>query len=329
MDYLKLGNTNLTISKIAIGCWGFADRAMWGAQDETVSIATIDAAFEAGINFFENAHGYGNGYAEEVLGKAVKNYRHQVIIATKFSVTGDIEKDISEKCELSLHRLQTDYIDLLQIHWPNHQVPAEETFQAFANLQKAGKIRAFGVSNYGVGDLSEILRYGEIASNQLPYSLLFRAIEYEVQPLCAQENIGMLCYSTLLHGLLAGKFKTAADVPDGRARTRHFSKNRSGTRHDEEGCETELFAAIEQIQQIAIEIGQPMALVSVAWVLQQARVASAIVGARTPEQIQQMAGAADLKLDPDVLKKLTNATNQVKQILGTNPDMWSSISRYR
>ncbi len=302
---------------------------MWGDQDESDSIATVQAALESGVNFFENAHGYGNGYAEEVLGRALVGRRHQAIIATKINVINDADKDIAANCELSLRRMQTDYIDLLQLHWPKHHIPPEEVLQAFIKLREAGKIRAFGVSNYGVGDLTDILQYGDLASNQLPYSLLFRAIEYELQSLCMEEDVSILCYSTLLHGLLAGKYKSPADVPDGRGRTRHFSKNRSGTRHAEDGCESEMFAAIDNIRQISDEIGQPMSLVAVAWVLGQSGVAAAIVGARQPEQIQQISAAADLELDPETLKKLNDATKLVKQILGTNPDMWMTESRFR
>ncbi len=225
--------------------------------------------------------------------------------------------------------MRTDYIDLLQLHWPKHNIPSEEVFQAFTKLREAGKIRAFGVSNFGVGDLTDILQYGDLASNQLPYSLLFRAIEYELQPLCVKENTGILCYSTLLHGLLAGKYKSSVDVPDGRGRTRHFSKNRTGTRHSEDGCELETFAALEQIHQMAADIGQPMALVAVSWVLQQPGIAAAVVGARQPAQIQQMATAAELQLNPATLQKLNQATEPVKEILGSNPDMWMTESRFR
>jgi aryl-alcohol dehydrogenase-like predicted oxidoreductase len=329
MEYIQLGNTNLSTSKVALGCWGFAGGAMWGSQDEAASLATVDAALESGINFFENAQGYGNGYAEEVLGKALKGRRDRAVIATKIRPTDTSIKGIENACEQSLKRLQTDYIDLLQPHWPNRHLPAEDIFRAYTNLLEAGKIRAFGVSNYGVSDLTEILQYGEVVSNQLPYSLLFRAIEYEVLPLCVQEKVGVLCYSTLLHGLLADKFASPVDIPDGRARTRHFSKDRSGTRHGEDGCESEMFAAIERIRQIAAEINQPMSLIAVAWVLHQPSVVAAIVGARQPEQIQQMAAAADLKLAPETLQKLNDATEPVKQILGPNPDMWASQSRFR
>jgi myo-inositol catabolism protein IolS len=302
---------------------------MWGPQDEDDSIATVSAALEAGINFFETAQGYGDGYSEEVLGSALAGRRQQAVIATKIRPGDATIKGIENSCEQSLRRLKTDYIDLLQPHWPNRNLSAEETIDAFTRLHQAGKIRAFGVSNYGVNDLSTILPHGKIASDQLPYSLLFRAIEFEVRPVCVQTNVGMLCYSTLLHGLLGGKFSSPADVPDGRARTRHFSKDRPHTRHGEEGCELEVFNVIEQIRQIAADVHQPMPLVAVAWVLHQPGVASVIVGARRPEQIRQMALVVDVRLGQDTLQKLMDATEPVKQILGPNPDMWMSESRFR
>ena len=136
-----------------------------------------------------------------------------------------------------------------------------------------------------------------------------------MQPLCVQKNVGMLCYSTLLHGLLADKFASPADIPDGRARTRHFSKNRSDTRHAEEGCETEIFTAIEKIREIANELQTPMQLVAVSWVLQQPGVATVILGARKPEQIQQMAAVIDFKLTPETIQQLT----EVSEPSQTNP----------
>jgi myo-inositol catabolism protein IolS len=319
MKHYELGDTHLSVSKIALGCWGFAGGSMWGDQEDADSIATVNAALDAGINFFETAQAYGDGYSEEVLGKALVGRRHQAVVATKIrpkDISGD---SIEAACEQSLRRLRTDYIDLLQPHWPNRKISAEETFRIFSKLRGAGKIRAFGVSNYGVGDLAKILPYGDVASDQLPYSLLFRAIEYEVQPLCLAENVSILCYSTLLHGLLTGKYRQAADVPQGRARTRHFSSSRAQTRHGEGGCEREVFTAIEQLRQIAVDIGHPMSLVSVSWVLHQPGVASVLVGARKAEQISQMTTAVDIHLDDQT----------IKQILGPNPDMWMSESRFR
>lgn len=302
---------------------------MWGNQDEADSLDTVSAALDAGINFFENAQGYGDGYAETVLGKALRGRRQEAVVATKIRPADASKAGIEAACESSLKRLQTDYIDLLQPHWPNRQVPPDETFQAFTRLQQAGKIRAFGVSNYGVDDLSAILRCGQIPCDQLPYSLLFRAIEYKIQPLCVQEGVGILCYSPLLHGLLAGKYVSPADVPDGRGRTRHFSRDRSGTRHGEAGCETEVFQAIDAVRQVAARIDQSLAHVSAAWVLHQPAVTAIIAGARKPEQIRETAAAAALHFDHATLLDLQAVTETVKHILGPNPDMWLSESRFR
>jgi aryl-alcohol dehydrogenase-like predicted oxidoreductase len=237
-------------------------------------------------------------------------------------------ESVQAACERSLKRLQTDYIDLYQIHWPDRNTPVEETMQALSDLQQAGKIRAIGVSNFGVQDLTRLPEIGHVVSNQLPYSLLWRAIEYEIQPLCVQKGIGILCYSPLLHGLLTGKYTSADQVPVGKARTRHFSKDCPQTRHEDEGCEAETFAAIAEIRRIAAEIGQPMPLVAVAWLLHQAGITSVIAGARTPGQIEQMAGVTDLELSAKTLRALTTATATLKQKLGKNPDMWLSNSRY-
>jgi myo-inositol catabolism protein IolS len=168
-----------------------------------------------------------------------------------------------------------------------------------------------------------------VTCDQLPYSLLFRAIEYEIQPLCVQKGVSILCYSPLLHGLLAGKYASPSEVPDGRGRTRHFSNNRSGTRHTETGCEAEVFEAIAAVRQIAANAGRSLAEVSAAWVLHQPAVSAIISGARKPEQIQETAAAAALQLEPTTLQALQAATEAVKQILGSNPDMWLSESRYR
>ncbi len=329
MKFQFLGDSELEVSRIALGCWGFAGGSMWGPQEEADSLETVSAALDCGINFFETAEGYGDGYAEEVLGRALAGRRHEAVIATKVR-SGDLSaKAIEAACERSLKRLRTDTIDLYQPHWPDRKTPFAETMQALIRLKEQGKIRAIGLSNFGVGDLAEMLPHGKVVSNQLPYSLLFRAIEYDLQPVCVREGIGILCYSTLLHGLLTGKYASADEVPEGRGRTRHFSSSRAQTRHDEPGCEAETFATIAQIRQVAEALGQPLGLVSIAWVLKQAGVASVIAGARTPSQIRELAGAADLELDPDLLQTLNTITEPVKQILGPNPDLWASASRFR
>lgn len=329
MKYCKLGRTDISVSVVAMGCWALAGDSTWGPQDQAESLATVKAALDGGVNFFDTAEGYGGGDSELVLGRALVGRRHEAVIATKVSRAHLSGAEVRQACENSLRRLQTDYIDLYQIHWPSRTVPLDETMEALEELREQGKARAIGVCNFGMQDLSHLLKVGWIETNQLPYNLLWRAIEYEIRQKCVDEGTGILCYSSLAQGLLTSKFSSPDEVPEGRARTRHFSRDRPQTRHVEAGCETETFAAIEKIRRTCQGIGQPMAKVALAWLLHQPGVASVIAGARNPNQIMQTAQAADLELFSEAISELTEATEEVKQILGHNPDMWQSESRIR
>jgi len=329
VQYRKLGKTDISVSAIAMGCWVLAGDATWGPQDKAESIATVHAALNAGVNLFDTAEGYGGGASESVLGQALVGRRHEAVIATKVGRANLSKEEVRRACEASLQRLRTDYVDLYQIHWPSRTVPLAETMEALERLREQGKVRAIGVCNFGVQDLSDISANGWAESNQLPYSLLWRAIEFELRQRCADEGIGILCYSALAQGLLTGKFASAGEVPDGRARTRLFSGERPEARHGEAGYETEVFAAIDQIRRICDEIHQPMAAVALAWLLHQPGVTSGIAGARRPDQIRQTAQAADLTLTPEIVGRLSEATEEVKRLAGPNPDMWQSQSRFR
>jgi len=329
MKYHKLGTIDITASAVAMGCWAIVGDFTWGPQDETEAIATIRAALDAGINFFDTAEMYGDGYSEELLGRALAGHRHEVIIADKVGPGHMAADQVILACERSLKRLRSDYIDLYQIHWPSRTVPLAETVAALEKLKQQGKIRAIGVSNFGVGDLTDLLVIDRPETNQLPYSLLWRAIEYEIAPKCAAEGIGILSYSSLAQGLLTGKFSSPDEVPDGRARSRYFSSERPYARHGEAGCEVELFEAIEAIRRICQTVGEPMEVVALAWLLAQPGVTAAIAGARNPDQIRSNAQAADLILPADVIAALNAATDDLKQKLGPNPDMWQSESRFR
>ena len=329
MEYRKRGKTDISVSVVAMGCWSLVGGQYWGSQEEAESLATIRAALDAGVNFFDTAEAYGDGVSESVLGKALAGRRHEVVIASKASPSHLSSTEIGRACEGSLRRLNTDYIDLYQIHWPNPDVPVGETAEALDKLKRQGKVRAIGVSNFGVNDLSDVLANGECQTNQLPYNLLWRAIEYEIMGACKERNVGILAYSPFAQGLLTGKFRTAGEVPEGRARTRHFSKDRPFTRHNENGHEGEVFTAIEGIRRICEEIQQPMARVALAWVLRQPGIVSVLAGARRPDQIDQSAQAADLELPSHVIDELNEATDDLKLNMGPNPDMWQSKSRFR
>lgn len=330
MKYQKLGKTDLTVSSIAMGCWVFAGGSNWGQQEKAKSIATVHAALDAGINFFDTAEGYRDEEdSETILGQALLGRRDKAVIATKASGAHLAGEALQQACERSLQRLQTDYIDLYQIHWPNRQVPLAETVAVLERLHQQGKVRVIGVSNFGIQDLSDFLALVRCQTNQLPYSLLWRAIEYEIRQKCSNEGVGILCYSPLAQGLLSGKYTSPEEFPEGRARTRHFSAERPQTRHGEAGCETEVFAAIAKIQAICRRLQRPMPQVALAWLLHQPGITAAIAGARTPNQAKQLAHAANLNLPAEVIAELNEATAEVKEKLGPNPDMWQSQSRFR
>jgi len=329
MNYRKLGSTGVDVSAIVMGCWAIGGGYTWGEQDEKVSIETIRTAADTGINMFETAEFYSDGYSEEVLGKGLAGQRDKIMIATKIWFENLSADKLTVACEGSLKRLKTDYIDLYQIHWPNWDVPLDETLGAMEKLKQAGKIRFIGVSNFGVQDLSEAVNHATVATDQLAYSLLFRAIEHDILDKCQQLKVGVLAYSPLAQGLLTGKFNSPDEIDDERARIRVYSKNRPGTVHDADGCEKEAFEAIGRIRSICTDIGQPMANVALAWALQQPGVTAVLAGARTPEQVTLNAEAAELTLSADVLNRLNEATKAVKQIMGPNADPWRTASRIR
>jgi len=329
MKYRKLGQTNIDISSIVMGCWAIGGGATWGEQDEKESIATIRTAAELGINLFDTAEAYNDGYSEEVLGRGLSGLRQDVLVATKVWVDNLEPDKVVRACEGSLKRLNTDYIDLYQIHWPNPDVPVEDTLGAMEKLKESGKIRYMGVSNFGVEDLGAAVDCTNVVTNQMAYSLLFRAIEFDIQPACLQSNVGILAYSPLAQGVLTGKFKTLAEVGDERARIRLYSKNRPETVHDEPGCEKEVEDAVNSIRAICDDMGESMTRVALAWVLKQPGVSGVLAGARTPDQIKKNVETLDLELSEDIVERLNTATETVKTIIGANADPWRTASRIR
>ncbi len=329
MQHRRLGGTDIEVSTVAMGCWAIVGGGTWGPQDEKNSLAAIETALEVGITFFDTAEAYGNGRSEEMLGQVLRGRWDQVVISSKVSPANQRPADLKAACEASLRRLQTECIDLYQMHWPNWDVPIEETLGAMEELKAEGKIRVVGCSNFGPKDLADLLAHGRAEVDQVAYNMLFRAVESKLQPLCVEHGVSILPYSPMAQGLLTGKFASADDVPDSRARTRHFSSSRPGTSHDEAGAEKETFEAIEAVRSISEQIGAPMAQVALAWLLAQPAVPSVLAGARNPEQVRTNAGAADLELPQDALERLSRATDPLKQRMGAHADMWRTGTRIR
>ena len=330
MNYNYLGKTNIKVSEFALGCWPFAGGSVWGTQDKSDSISTVHAALDNGINFFDTAEGYNDDYhSESILGEALVNRRNRSVIATKISPPNLLPQKIEEACNNSLKRLSTDYIDLYQIHWPNHDINMEDSINELNKLVDKGKIRSLGVCNFGVDDLNEILNLGVFSTDQLPYNLLWRPIEEEILPECKKNNIGIICYSPLAQGLLTGRYRNADEVPDGISRSRLFNKNRPLSNHDDEGCENEVFKCINKIQEIAKTLGENSAKISLSWVRQQSNITSLLVGARNIKELEMNLSAFEYDLSTELIKELSDLTNNVKLYLGKNPDMWKSDNRMR
>lgn len=306
MEYRRLGTSDLDISTIGFGCWAMG-KAFWG--DDVVdedSIAAVHTALELGINFFDTAQAYGCGHSERVLGQALAGYpRGEVIIATKTGLNWDADNHIFRdsspefvlrSCEDSLERLQTDYVDLLQVHWPDEKVPIAETAAAMKQLLDAGKTRAVGVSNYSVAQMEQFMAVCPLHSLQPPYSMINRGIEAEILPFCREHNIGVLAYSPMARGLLTGKYDENARFPetDDRARDSLWQGERF----------RRTLAAVREMTALAAENGKTMSQLALAWVLSQPGVTCALSGTKRPHQIAETAGAAGWTLSPDILARV-------------------------
>ncbi len=331
MQPRQLGNTSLMVSPIAVGFWGIVGGDYWGEQDETDTINTAHAALDAGINLFDTAEGYGDGYSEVMLGRALKGRRDEAIIASKAGQSNLAPAALRAACEGSLKRLDTDRIDLYQVHWPRRDIPFDDTMSALLDLQREGKIRVIGVSNFGPLDMPDMLGCGRYEANQLPYSLLWRAIEFDIQPICVERNISILPYSPLNQALLTGRYRHADEMPYSRTRTRHFRGDRRDSRHGTAGFEAETFAAVEAIREICADIGQEMVHVALAWLLHKPAVTSILAGARSVQQVESNMIAGGLSLSDETTRRLDEATADLKAKLGPDPDMWGTgaDSRYR
>jgi len=329
MNYTGLRNGDIRISEMILGCWALGGGYTWGDQQEADSVATVHAALDLGINCFDTAEFYGGGRSEEVLGKALEGRRESAVIATKVWVDNMNAEGIVRSCEGSLKRLRTDHIDLYLIHWPNREIALEETLEAMLSLERSGKVRSVGVCNFGVGDLDDAFTVTSPVVDQLPYSLLFRAVEFEILDACQKYEVPVLAYSALAQGLLTGKFSSAADVDDERARIRFYSKDRPGTVHEEPGYEEHIFQVLPRIRSICEAAGVSMANAAILWLLQRPGVEAVLVGARTSEQVRKNMEAFNFVLPEQIVRELAEVTDPLKAVMGPNPDMWRTASRFR
>ena len=316
------GESGIEISPMGIGCWSYGGGDYWGPQAQSDVTTVANAALDAGINFFDTAEGYNDGRSEEALAVALKNRRHEAVIGTK--VSRPDPATIREHCEASLRRLQTDYVDIYMIHWPDDEIAIEESMAELTRLQADGLIRAIGVSNFGVEQLTAALNTGaSIAVNQLCYNLLSRAIEPELLPLCREQNVGILGYMPLLQGILTGQYKSAEEIPPVHARFRHFREDREQASHGEAGAEEEMFETLEAIREIAEAEQIPMSRLAIAWAMARPGITCMLVGTRNINELTQNLHVVEYTPSAGVIESLDTATAPLLEKMGANPDYFT------
>lgn len=328
MKTVKLGTSDLWVSPLTVGCWSFGGdkESYWGQQDQETVNRLVDRALREGVNFFDTAFGYNDGRSEKSLGQALKGKRNQAIICNKIPIqTEEALPHYARTIEGSLERLQTDFIDVMMIHWPTKDEKLlKANLRALQAEKTRGTIRHIGVSNFGVQTLKIAADLGiKVVANEFAYNLITRGMEKEILPYCRQHSIGVAAYMPLMQGILAGKFASIADIPGVRRRTVHFSSQSNPlARHGGPGVENELAQFLQKLQQISRETGYHQAHLAIAWLMAREGVTTVIAGCRDEGQLQTNAAAVEAKLSPDILEALTEASRPLFEKLPHQVDLW-------
>ena len=299
MEYRALGESGIEVSVIGMGCWPMAGVG-WTGIDDNASLAALETAMDGGVTLIDTAYMYGrSGESERLVGRAIAGRRDQIVLATKCGLYWDgttllkdsSRKRILEQVEESLRRLNTDYIDLYQVHAPDEDTPFEETAVTLAELKAQGKIRAIGVSNYDAAQMKSFAEHAPLHSDQPPYNPLIRGIEAEVLPHCRANNIAVISYWPLYKGLLTGKYGRGHSFPEG------DNRNDDPRFRGEELDRT--LDALDRLRPIADEYGKSLAQLVIHWIARQPGITSVLCGATRPSQVEQNIEAVGWKLSDE------------------------------
>jgi 1-deoxyxylulose-5-phosphate synthase len=324
MDHVRLGRSGLQVSRLCLGTMTFGLQS-----DEATAIAIMDRAAEGGVDFLDSSDAYplggdlaSRGLTEEIIGRWLRGKRDRFIIATKcFAPTGpapfdagNSRKHIMSAVEASLRRLQTDYIDLYQLHGYDQATPIDETLGALDDLVHSGKVRYIGCSNFLTYQLvraigrSETLRLARFDSVQPRYNLLFRQIEREMLPFCEEDGVGVIPYNPLAGGLLSGKHDASAPPPDGG----RFALGWAGQIYQERYWHEPAFQTVEAIRKLADQAGISLVTLAIGWVLANKAITAPIIGASRPDQLDASLAAATYALDSDLKRQLDELTHEYR-----------------
>jgi aryl-alcohol dehydrogenase-like predicted oxidoreductase len=313
MTKKKLGNSDLEITPIGVGAWAMGGAGWafsWGPQDDQESIAAIRAAFEKGVNWIDTAAVYGLGHSEEVVARAIESISPRPYVFTKCARVWNEQRQIGKRlkadsvraeCEASLRRLKLDCIDLYQIHWPEPDEDIEEGWATMAKLQQEGKARWIGVSNFSVDQLKRIAPIAPITSLQPPYSMLVRGSEEQLLPYAQQNGIGAIVYSPMRNGLLSGGMT--------KERVAGFGEDDFRRRNPDfqEPALTRNLQVADLLKAIGARHGRTAGEVAIAWTLRHPAVTGAIVGMRSPQQVDGVAGALEFRVSPEEIDEIASA----------------------
>lgn len=322
MEHTRLGETELVVSRVALGTWQFGGD--WGAVDEQTAKRTVERALELGINTFDTARAYGWDRAERIVGEALSEVleerRDEIVIVSKGGLRPGEDRNVRatspehlrEDLEQSRSALGVDVIDLYLVHWPDLSTPFEDVAETLASFKEEGLVRAIGVSNFSADQAAAVDRVAPLDAVEPPYHLLRREAEAALLPYCERNDIGVISYGTLAHGLLTGKYGPESTFPaeDWRSGNPWF-----------EGTPLERnTAVVEELSEVAEDLGTDVKHLAIAWVLYHPAVDSAIVGARRPEHVEDIAPAGELELSRRAFDQIHRCLDEVVGIGGTTPE---------
>jgi myo-inositol catabolism protein IolS len=320
MQQRRVGSSPVSISQIGLGTWGMSG-AFWGAADDAESIRVIHRALELGVTLIDTAEAYGKGHAEEVVGDALSGRRGSAVIATKVAPNNLDPQKLEDALEGSMKRLRTDYVDIYFVHWPDPATPIGPTIERLERLRAEGKVRAVGVSNFGIKELDEARKYGTIDALQPPYNMLWREVESSTLPYCRQHNIGVIPYSGLAQGLLTGTLKrdTVFAAGDERRTTVLFQP----------GLYEDTLEAVEGLRPMAAKYSKTVPQLAIQWLTSRPGVTSPLLGARTIAEIEENAKSVGWTISDEDVATMDQLTASIWARIADKGDMFGYWARKR